>query len=82
MIIDRRAILVSGLLYAGIAFGALIKTMGFASSNLLLPTVLLTLGGFILLLSAGWLPLRRAILRRLPPPLAGRLPHPMVLSNT
>ena len=78
VIIDRRAILVSGLVYAGIAFGTIIKTLGFASATLLLPTVLLALGAFILLLSAGWHPLRRAILRRLPVRIAGRLPHPLL----
>ncbi len=82
VIIDRRAILVSGLVYAGIAFGTLIKNLGLSGSTFLLPTVLLVLGAFILLLSAGWLPLRRAILRRLPPTLARRLPHPLVQSYT
>lgn len=83
VIIDRRAILVSGLVYAGFAFGTLIKTLGFsANSTFLLPTVLLALGAFILLLSAGWHPLRRAILRRLPQTLARRLPHPLVQSDT
>ena len=77
VIIDRRAILVSGLVYAGIAFGTIIKTLGFANQTLLFPTVVLALGAFILLLSAGWHPLRRAILRRLPRPLARRLPHPL-----
>ncbi|WP_246725327.1 hypothetical protein [Beijerinckia sp. L45] len=80
VIIDRRAILVSGLLYAGIAFGALIKTLGFSGSSLLIPVVLLTLGGFILLLSAGWHPLRRTLLGLLPPALARKLPHPLVAS--
>ena len=82
VIIDRRAILVSGLVYAGIAFGTLIKTLGFSSQTYLLPTVLLALGAFILLLSAGWQPLRRAILRRLPTRIAGRLPHPLLVTNT
>lgn len=82
VVIDRRAILVSGLTYAGIAFGQLIGTWGFATSKLLVPTVVLALGAFILLVSAGWQPLRRAILRRLPVPLARRLPHPQVQSQT
>jgi hypothetical protein len=80
VIIDRRAILVSGLAYAGVAFSTLIKTLGFSGSNLLIPVVLLTLGGFILLLSAGWHPLRRVFLRLLPPALARKLPHPLVAS--
>ena len=82
VIIDRRAILVSGLVYAGFALSALIRAAGFTGSTYLLPVVLLALGAFILLLSAGWHPLRRAILRRLPRPLATRLPHPLVTSTT
>ena len=82
VVVDRRAILVSGLIYAGIAFGTLIQTLGFSSARLLLPTVLLALGAFILLVSAGWQPLRRALLRRLPRALARRLPHPLVASTT
>ncbi len=80
--IDRRAILVSGLVYAGIAFGTIIETLGLSASHLLLPTVLLALGAFILLVSAGWQPLRRALLKRLPAALARRLPHPLVASTT
>ena len=82
VIIDRRAILVSGLVYAGFALSALIRAAGFAGSTYLVPLVLLALGAFILLLSAGWHPLRRAILRRLPRGLAGRLPHPLVTWST
>jgi hypothetical protein len=82
VIIDRRAILVSGLVYAGFAFGTLFETLGLADSSLLLPAVLLALGAFILLLSAGWHPLRRAILRQLPGALARRLPPPLVQSHT
>ena len=79
VVVDRRAILVSALLYAGIAYGSLVRALGVQSYTV--PIVLLSLGGFILLLSAGWQPLRRALLRRLPPRLAGRLPHPLVVSN-
>ena len=82
VVIDRRAVLVSGLVYAGVAFGALIKASGFSAGHYQVPTVLLALGAFILLVSAGWQPLRRAILKRLPPALARRLPHPMVASHT
>jgi len=83
VIIDRRAILVSGLLYVGIAFFTLFKALGFGEqSRFLLPAVLLALGAFILLLSAGWQPLRRALLRRLPQKLARRLPHPLLASQT
>ncbi|NEU13883.1 hypothetical protein G3T14_17370 [Methylobacterium sp. BTF04] len=72
---DRRAILVSGLTYAGFAFGALIRKAGFSGG--ILPASLLVLGAFILVLSAGWHPLRKRVLRALPRPWAARLPHPL-----
>ncbi|GJD97509.1 hypothetical protein [Methylobacterium iners] len=75
LITDRRAILVSGLAYAGIAFGSLMREAGFATNAL--PLTLLALGAFILLLSAGWHPLRAGLLRALPRTLAARLPHPI-----
>lgn len=75
VMIDRRAILVSGLVYAGVAFGALVREVGL--TKVALPLSLLALGAFILLLSAGWHPLRGAILRALPPRFAARLPHPI-----
>ncbi len=82
VVIDRRAILVSGLLYAGIAFGTVIRSLGFTGSSYVTPIVLLSLGAFILILSAGWQPLRRAILRRLPTEMSRRLPRPLVQSQT
>lgn len=82
VIIDRRAILVSGLVYAGVAFGAVIRSLGFTGSSFVVPVVLLSLGAFILVLSAGWQPLRRALLRRLPTRMSRRLPHPLVQTQT
>ncbi len=75
LVTDRRAILVSGLVYAGFAFGTLIRQAGFSGG--VLPASLLALGAFILLLSAGWHPLRERVLRALPRPWAARLPHPL-----
>lgn len=73
--IDRRALLVSGLTYAGIAFGTLLRQTGF--SDLTVPSTLLALGAFVLLLSAGWSPLRRALLGLLPLQFVRYLPHPL-----
>ncbi|MGP0058520.1 MAG: hypothetical protein ACLPID_04440 [Beijerinckiaceae bacterium] len=73
--IDRRALLVSGLTYAGIAFGTLLRQTGF--SDMTVPATLLALGTFVLLLSAGWSPLRRALLRLFPAPFVRYLPHPL-----
>lgn len=82
IVIDRRAMLVSGLFYAGTASGRLIETFGWNHSNVLMPTVLFILGAFIILVSAGWHPLRRSLLALLPAALAGRLPHPLAVSST
>ncbi|QJP17737.1 hypothetical protein G3545_18670 [Starkeya sp. ORNL1] len=80
VLVDRRALLVSGLAYAGIAFAALVRDSGVAGSST--PLTILVLGAFILLLSALWHPLRRAVLAMLPAGLARRLPNPTVLSTT
>lgn len=79
VVIDRRAMLVSGLTYAGYAFASLITRVGF--SDQALPATLLALGAFVLLLSAGWRPVRTALLRLLPAHLAQRLPHPILSSS-
>lgn len=79
LVIDRRALLVSGLTYAGIAFGTLLKKSGFADHTPAL--TLLTLGLFILLLSALWHPLRQAVLRLLPAALVIRLPNSHVSAS-
>lgn len=74
VLIDRRALLVSGLAYAGAAFWTLIRQVGL--SDITTPLTILTLGAFVLLLSAGWKPLRAGILKLTPPTLARRLPQP------
>lgn len=64
LVIDRRALLVSGLSYAGIAIGYLLSQsvdQGMGLSLTLLLLALLVLG-----LSAGWKSLRRAVLPLLP----------------
>ncbi len=76
LVIDRRALLVSGLIYAGVALSVLLRQAGFQDIGGLTSATLLALGLFILVLSAGWQPLRNAILRLLPPTLTQRLPHP------
>jgi hypothetical protein len=73
VLIDRRAMLVSGLTYAGIAFWTLIRQAGL--SDMTTPVTILALGAFVLLLSAGWRPLRTAILNILPVALTHRLPQ-------
>ncbi len=75
VLIDRRALLVSGLVYAGTAFAVLLRETGVTGNTA--PLTLLVLGAFVLLLSAGWRPLRTSLIRLLPGDLARRLPHPM-----
>jgi len=78
VLVDRRAILVSGLAYAGLAFGTIMRNAGLVDQTV--PATLLTLGAFVLLLSAGWRPLRGVLLKALPLWVATRLPHPMASS--
>ncbi|CAI2932096.1 hypothetical protein [Aminobacter niigataensis] len=72
LVVDRRAILVSGLSYAGFAFGSLIVNAGLSDS--VVPLTMLVLGALVLLLSAGWHALRRTLVPLLPGALAVRLP--------
>ncbi len=73
VLIDRRAVLVSGLAYTGYAFATLFRAAGF--SDITTPATLLVLGAFVLLLSAGWRPLRAAVWRVTPSALTRRLPR-------
>lgn len=72
ILVDRRALLVSGLIYAGWAFASLFRTIGFRDYTG--PITILVLGAFVLVLSGGWTHLRLAVLRRLSPSLAEKLP--------
>jgi hypothetical protein len=78
VVIDRRAMLVSGLIYAGYALGSLFQRVGFADTTT--PLTALALGTFVLLLSAGWRPVRASFLKLLPSHLAHRLLHPILSS--
>lgn len=75
ILVDRRALLVSGLVYAGVAFSSLIRGVGLTDTTT--PVTILVLGAFVLLLSAGWAPLRAALLGFAPEGLAARLPRPL-----
>lgn len=75
VLIDRRALLVSGLSYAGFAFASLLNQTGL-SYGTIAPATLLALGAFVLLLSAGWHPVRSALISRLPYSISSRLPAP------
>lgn len=64
LVLDRRALLVSGLSYAGIAIGYLLS--GGLAKDVSLSLTLLGLAALVLLLSAQWRSLRGAALRVLP----------------
>lgn len=66
LLINRRALIVSALLSAGIAIGALLNAAGLGAGALAAAT-LMTLGAFVLILGAGWHGLRRALLGRVRP---------------
>ena len=72
VLIDRRALLVSGLTYLAIAFSSVIRET--ALSSAILPLTVLGLGAFILLISAAWQALRRLVLAPMPPRLAAWVP--------
>lgn len=78
VVIDRRALLVSGLAYVLYAFYRLVQTsvsveLGFALSALVIASALL-------LLSAFWTNVRAAVLAALPDDLRARLPHSIALT--
>jgi hypothetical protein len=77
IVIDRRALLVSALIYVGIVVASAIRSAASTDSTTEFFMTLVILGLFVLTLGVGWFPLRRLIVAGLPPALAGRLP-PMV----
>lgn len=65
LLINRRALIVSALLTAGIAVGVLLNAAGLQAMGLATAT-LLTLGAFVLILGAGWHKARAIILKHAP----------------
>ncbi|MCA3555175.1 hypothetical protein [Aestuariivirga sp.] len=72
LVVDRRAILVSSLAYLAYAAGTLITAVGLHSASFAVST--LAVGAVVLMLSAAWRPLRRAVMALLPASLRARLP--------
>jgi hypothetical protein len=70
--VDRRALLVSGLLYVLIALARLFQQAGAVGLNVALTA--LVIGSVLLMLSAFWAVARRAVVARLPADLQTRLP--------
>ncbi len=80
LLINRRALIVSGLLTTGVALGVLVNQLGLDGAGVL-ATTLLVLGGIVVLLGVAWTPVRRVltapfpnaglIARIIPPPVHG-----------
>ncbi|MBY5538608.1 hypothetical protein HFO60_00735 [Rhizobium leguminosarum] len=73
LIIDRRAFVTSGLLSLGVAIFDVVRK-GNATVDTYIFTTLIVVGAIVLIIGTGWMPLRRLVLRALPPAIAKRLP--------
>lgn len=76
LLIDRRAFIVSALLYLAGAIAYTISQSGVAPDTQFAITALV-LGLFVVGLALGWQPMRRAFLSVLPESLSARLPNPV-----
>jgi hypothetical protein len=65
LLINRRALIVSGLLTAGISIGVVVSGAGLGAGTVVAIT-LLVLGGIVVLLGAAWNPVRRMLLTPFP----------------
>lgn len=65
LLINRRALIVSGLITAGVALAVLVTELGLGGGGVAAVT-LLALGGFVVLLGAAWTPVRAALLAPFP----------------
>lgn len=61
LLINRRVLIVSALLTTGVAIGIILNEFGLGAGSLA-AAVLIVLGGFVLILGAGWHGVRRALL--------------------
>lgn len=75
IVVDRRALLVSGLAYFGGSILVLIERAGWSGQNLAATTVGLV-GASVIVLSIAWTPLRDLILRFVPAPIRAVVPAP------
>lgn len=60
LLINRRALIVSGLITAGIAMGVMVSQLGLSGAGVVAVTLLL-LGGLVVLLGVAWNPVRRIL---------------------
>lgn len=78
LLINRRALIVAGLITAGVAIGVLVNQAGLGDAAVIAVT-LLVLGGVVVLLGAAWTPVRRVLLAPFPGsgPIARVFPPPV-----
>jgi hypothetical protein len=74
LVADRRALLVSSLIYLGYAAYTLISTTQWGSSTYAF--AVLAVGSIVLLLSVAWRPLRRLVLQLVPGQIRASVPEP------
>ena len=80
IVIDRRALLVSALLYVGVVIAYTIggplagSTRSIADQSLIFFATLVLLGLFVIVLGVGWVPLRRWLVCLISASIAARLP--------
>jgi peptidoglycan/LPS O-acetylase OafA/YrhL len=73
--IDRRALLVSALIYIGLVIAyALGNRGGGLDQSAIFFTTLVILGTFVIILGVGWQPLRRRLVALISPAIAAKLP--------
>lgn len=65
LLINRRALIVSGLLTAGVSIGIIVSQLGLGA-GMVAAVTLLALGAAVVLLGAAWNPVRRALLLPFP----------------
>ena len=82
LVIDRRALLVSSLVYLGYALATLFENTSLTATIATgtAPTVLVV-GATILVLSIAWHPLRRILLQSVPMAVRNRVPPAHLISN-
>lgn len=73
ILIDRRALLVSGLAYVGYALARLVRETDISALGVTAITLVI-LGAAVVALGSGWRPIRNSLLRLAPRPLATFLP--------
>ncbi|MEP3073981.1 MAG: hypothetical protein ABJQ26_14410, partial [Maricaulis sp.] len=65
LLINRRALIVSGLVTAGVSIGVIVNSTDLGA-GVVVAVTLLVLGGIVVLLGAAWNPVRRILLLPIP----------------